>query len=67
MKLQVCHQVPPSAICNPGLDAIESALFPTPSKNYFFRHDKNNKIYLAETIEEHNANGREVQRVNSGG
>ena len=59
--------LPPSAICNPGLDAIEAALFPTPSKNYFFRHDKNNKIYLAETIEEHNANGREVQRVNSGG
>ncbi len=59
--------LPPSAICNPGLDAIESALFPTPSKNYFFRHDKNNKIYLAETIEEHNANGRTVQRVNSGG
>ncbi len=59
--------LPPSAICNPGLDAIESALFPTPSQNYFFRHDKNNKIYLAETIEEHNANGREVQRVNSGG
>ena len=59
--------LPPSAICNPGLDAIESALFPTPSKNYFFRHDKNNDIYLAETIEEHNANGRLVQRVNSGG
>lgn len=59
--------LPPSAICNPGLDAIEAALFPTPSKNYFFRHDKNNKIYLAETIEEHNANGRTVQRVNSGG
>ena len=58
--------LPPSAICNPGLDAIESALFPTPSKNYFFRHDKNNKIYLAETIEEHNANGRIVQQVNSG-
>ena len=59
--------LPPSAICNPGLDAIESALFPTPSKNYFFRHDKNNKIYLAETIEDHNANGRIVQQVNSGG
>lgn len=58
--------LPPSAICNPGLDAIESALFPTPSNNYFFRHDKNNEIYLAETIEEHNANGRVVQRVNAG-
>lgn len=59
--------LPPSAICNPGIDAIESALFPTPSQNYFFRHDKNNKIYLAETLEQHNANGREVQRVNAGG
>lgn len=59
--------LPPSAICNPGLDAIESALFPTPSKNYFFRHDKNNEIYLAETLEEHNANGRTVERVNAGG
>ncbi len=58
--------LPPSAICNPGLDAIESALFPTPSKNYFFRHDKFNKIYLAETIEQHNANGRTVERVNAG-
>ncbi len=57
--------LPPSAICNPGIDAIESALYPTPSKNYFFRHDKNNKIYLAETIEQHNANGREVNKVNS--
>ncbi len=59
--------LPPSAICNPGTDAIESALFPTPSKNYFFRHDKNNEIYLAETLEEHNANGRKVQKINAGG
>ena len=58
--------LPPSAICNPGLDAIESALYPTPSNNYFFMHDKNNEIYLAETIKEHNANGRIVDRVNSG-
>ncbi len=57
--------LPPSAICNPGTDAIEAALYPTPSQNYFFRHDKNNKIYLAETIEEHNANGRTVERVNA--
>lgn len=58
--------LPPSAICNPGLDAIEAALYPTPSKYYFFRHDKNNKIYMAETIEEHNANGRTVEKVNAG-
>ncbi len=55
----------PGAICNPGMDAIEAALYPTPTQYYFFRHDKNNKIYMAETIEEHNANGREVERVNA--
>lgn len=55
----------PSAICNPGLDAIEAALFPKNTKNYFFRHDKNGKIYLAETLEQHNANGREVSKVNA--
>lgn len=63
------YEVPgltPSAICNPGLDAIEAALYPTPTKYYFFRHDKNNKIYMAETIEEHNANGRTVEKVNAG-
>ncbi len=57
--------LPPGAICNPSKDAIEAALFPTASKNYFFRHDKNGKIYLAETIEQHNANGRTVQQVNA--
>ncbi len=54
----------PSAICNPGMDAIEAALYPTPSQNYYFRHDKNGKIYLAETLEQHNANGRTVAQVN---
>ncbi len=55
----------PSAICNPGMDAIEAALYPTPTQYYFFRHDKNNKIYMAETIEEHNANGRTVEKINA--
>ena len=62
------YEVPgltPSAICNPGLDAIEAALYPTPTQYYFFRHDKNNKIYMAETIEEHNANGRTVDKINA--
>ncbi len=54
----------PSAICNPGMDAIEAALYPTPSQNYYFRHDKNGKIYMAETLEQHNANGRTVAQVN---
>lgn len=59
--------LPPGPICNPGSAAIESALYPAPSNNYFFCHDKNSKIYLAETLEQHNANEREVKKVNAGG
>ncbi|MBQ4645524.1 MAG: endolytic transglycosylase MltG [Clostridia bacterium] len=57
--------LPPSAICNPGTEAIDAALFPKNTKYYFFRHDKNGKIYLAETLEEHSANGRVVNKVNA--
>ena len=57
--------LPPSAICNPGAEAIDAALNPEISQNYFFRHDKNNKIYLAKTLEEHSANGRIVEKVNA--
>lgn len=57
--------LPPSAICNPGIDAIDAALFPKNTKYYFFRHDKKGKIYLAETLEEHSANGRLVNKANA--
>lgn len=57
--------LPPSAICNPGPDAIEAALYPTASQWYFFRHDKKGNIYMAETLEEHNANLRQVNKVNA--
>lgn len=57
--------LPPSAICNPGIEAIDAALFPKNTKYYFFRHDKNGKLYLAETLEEHSANGRVVNKVNA--
>ncbi len=57
--------LPPGAICNPGAAAIKAALYPESSQYYFFRHDKNGKIYMAETIEEHNTNGRTVEKVNA--
>ncbi|MBR5203492.1 MAG: endolytic transglycosylase MltG [Clostridia bacterium] len=57
--------LPPGAICNPGSAAIKAALYPESSQYYFFRHDKNGKIYMAENIEEHSANGRLVEKVNA--
>ncbi len=60
-----CVGLPAGAICNPGADAIEAALEPDATQYYFFRHDKNGKIYMAETISQHNANGRTVEQVNA--
>lgn len=60
-----CSGLPASAICNPGIDAIKAALYPDTTQYYFFRHDKNGKIYMAKTVEEHSANGRIVANVNA--
>ena len=57
--------LPPGPICNPGEDAIKAALNPSATNYYFFRHDKNGKIYLATTQAEHDANANLVLRVNN--
>lgn len=57
--------LPVGAICNPGAAAIEAALEPETTQYYFFAHDNNKKIYMAETVQEHNANWRTIQQVNS--
>ena len=51
--------LPPGPIENPGRDAIEAVLHPTPSNYLFFMADvKTGTVYYAETLEEHNANVR---------
>ncbi len=62
-----CAGLPAGAICNPGKASIEAALYPSASNNYYFRHDKNGKIYLAETIKQHEANGVLVDKANKEG
>ncbi len=57
--------LPPGPICNPGDDAIYAALYPDDTNYFYFRHDKYGEIYMARTQAEHDANGREVLRVNS--
>lgn len=49
--------LPPGAICNPGIDAIEAALNPSETDYHYFRHDSKGKIYLAVTRAEHDKNG----------
>lgn len=57
--------LPAGAICNPGAAAIEAALNPDTTQYYFFAHDKNKKIYMSATLEEHNANKRAIEKVNA--
>lgn len=57
--------LPPGAICNPGAAAIEAALYPDSHQYYFFAHDKNRKIYMATTLEEHSANLRAINKANA--
>lgn len=57
--------LPPGPICNPGIRAIEAALYPRETDYNYFQHDKAGKIYMAKTLDEQNANTMEVLRVNN--
>ncbi|WRS27732.1 endolytic transglycosylase MltG [Oscillospiraceae bacterium MB08-C2-2] len=50
--------LPVGAICNPGLEAIESVLYPADTDYNFFVTDKEGKYYYAATPEEHYKNVR---------
>ncbi len=52
--------LPPGAICNPGIDAIEAALSPKNTNYYFFCHAKDGTMYLASTAAEHEVNTRKI-------
>jgi len=48
--------LPPTPICNPGLNAINAALLPEDSPYLYFLTDKDGKVYYAKTFEEHKKN-----------
>ena len=48
--------LPPTPICNPGLDAIRAALEPEDSPYWYYLSGKDGKIYFAKTFEEHKIN-----------
>ena len=45
--------LPPSAICNPGLDAIKSVLYPDDNDYYYFVTDSNSLFYFSKTDSQH--------------
>lgn len=44
---------PPAPICNPGLAAIEALIHDQSSDYFYYLHDTEGQIHLAETYEEH--------------
>lgn len=58
-----CHGLPIGPITNPGLDAINAALYPEDTPYYFFVTDSDGKYYYAETLAEHEANCAEAEKV----
>jgi len=48
--------LPPSPICNPGLDALKAALNPATHSYLYYLHDSSGKIYYARDYETHLSN-----------
>ncbi len=48
--------LPPTPICNPGLQAIEASLHPEESPYYFYIHDKDGVPHYGVTLSDHNNN-----------
>jgi UPF0755 protein len=46
--------LPPGPISNPGLSALEAAIYPTPSDYWFYLSKRNGETVFSETLEEHN-------------
>jgi len=55
--------LPPTPICNPGLDAIKAAIFSEQSQYWYYLSDKKGNIYYSKTFEEHVAKKTEVSEI----
>lgn len=48
--------LPPTPICNPGLQSIKAVWDPEETKYYYYIHDDDKQAHYAATLEEHNQN-----------
>lgn len=58
-----CEGLPAGAICNPGLDAINAALYPADTEYYYFVASKAGEFYYARTAEGHDENVEYVRQL----
>lgn len=57
----LCMGLPEGPICNPGLDAIHAALYPSDTSYLYFCHDKSGNVYYATTDYEHQVNVAKIR------
>ena len=57
----MCMGLPEGPICNPGLDAIHAALYPSDTNYMYFCHDKSGNVYYAVTDYEHQQNVAKIR------
>ena len=55
-----CYGLPAGPITNPGLAAIEAALYPAETNYYYFVTDSNRNYYYSSTYAQHKAKCREL-------
>jgi UPF0755 protein len=48
--------LPPTPICNSGIEAIKAAIYPQTSDYFYFLHPLNSQAVYSKTLEEHNRN-----------
>ncbi len=58
-----CEGLPAGAICNPGLDAINAALYPADTDYYYFVASSSGEFFWARTLEGHNENIAYVEQL----
>ena len=57
----MCMGLPEGPICNPGLEAIQAALYPSDTDYMYFCHDKSDNVYYAATDYEHQQNVAKIR------
>lgn len=48
--------LPPTPICNPGLESINAVIYSKASDYWYYIHDTTGAVHYAKTLQEHNAN-----------
>ncbi len=60
-----CKGLPAGAICNPGIEAINAALYPADTEYYYFVASESGEFFWARTLEGHEENIAYVEQLDA--